>query len=92
MGPLDLSLKQNKNRKRNVDEDYIKLSYYKQFKNMKYFSDLKPDNYYIVYNIDGKYKFLKYDGKLHKRKVDKYVPLTKESFIKTFEQFTSTYS
>ncbi len=74
MGTLDLSIKQNLQRERNVPTDYIKLSYSEQFKNMKYFSSLNPDNYYVVYNIDGKYKFMKYDGqKLLKRKVDRYV-------------------
>jgi predicted kinase len=79
MGTLDLSLRQNLERDRNVPSDYIKLAYSEQFKNMKYFSDLNPDSYYVVYNIDGKYKFMKYDGgQLLKRKVDKYVPI-KES-------------
>jgi predicted kinase len=79
MGTLDLSLRQNLERDRNVPSDYIKLAYSEQFKNMKYFSDLNPDSYYVVYNIDGKYKFMKYEGgQLLKRKVDKYVPI-KES-------------
>ena len=76
MGTLDLSLKQNLQRERNVPEDVIKNIYSEQFKNMRYFSSLNPDNYYVVYNIDGKYKFMKYDGKqLLKRKIDRYVPL-----------------
>lgn len=74
MGTLDLSIKQNLQRERNVPENVIKNIYAEQFKNMKYFSSLNPDNYYIIYNIDGKYKFMKYDGKkLLKRKVDRYV-------------------
>jgi predicted kinase len=74
MGTLDLSIKQNLQRERNVPEDVIKNIYAEQFVNMRYFSSLKPDTYYIVYNIDGKYKFMKYDGqKLLKRKVDRYV-------------------
>ena len=74
VGTLDLSLKQNLQRERNVPEDVIKNIYAEQFKNMKYFSSLNPDVYYVVYNIDGKYKFMKYDGqKLLKRKVDRYV-------------------
>jgi predicted kinase len=75
MGTLDLSMKQNLQRERNVPADYIKHAYDEQFKNMKYFSSLNPDVYYVVYNIDGKYKFMKYDGQqLLKRKVDRYVP------------------
>ena len=74
MGTLDLSIKQNLQRERNVPEDVIKNIYAEQFVNMRYFSSLKPDVYYVVYNIDGKYKFMKYDGqKLLKRKVDRYV-------------------
>jgi len=74
VGTLDLSLKQNLQRERNVPEDVIKNIYAEQFKNMKYFSSLNPDTYYVVYNIDGKYKFMKYNGqKLLKRKADRYV-------------------
>lgn len=74
VGTLDLSLKQNLQRERNVPEDVIKNIYAEQFTNMKYFSSLNPDTYYIVYNIDGKYKFMKYDGqKILKRKADRYV-------------------
>jgi predicted kinase len=74
MGTLDLSIKQNLQRERNVPEDVIKNIYAEQFVNMRYFSSLNPDVYYVVYNIDGKYKFMKYDGqKLLKRKVDRYV-------------------
>jgi predicted kinase len=74
VGTLDLSLKQNLQRERNVPEDVIKNIYAEQFRNMKYFSSLKPDTYYVVYNIDGKYKFMKYNGqKLLKRKADRYV-------------------
>lgn len=74
VGTLDLSLRQNLQRERNVPEDVIKNIYSEQFTNMKYFSSLNPDTYYIVYNIDGKYKFMKYDGqKILKRKSDRYV-------------------
>lgn len=74
MGTLDLSLKQNSQRSRNVDDEFLKLAYQTQFKNMKFFSSLNPNKYYIVYNIDGKYKFMQYkDGELLKRKVDKYI-------------------
>ena len=74
MGTLDLSIKQNLQRERNVPENVIKNIYAEQFKNMNYFSSLNPDNYYVVYNIDGKYKFMKYDGqKILKRKADRYV-------------------
>jgi predicted kinase len=77
VGPLDLSLKQNQMRDRQVDPEYIEFSYQTQFPNMKtYFNQLHPDGYYIVYNKEGKYKFYKYvGGKLLKRKVDKYVEL-----------------
>lgn len=79
IGTLDMSLKQNIQRERNVPSSFIKHAYDEQFKNMKFFSELRPESYYIVYNIDGKYKFMKYeDGKILKRKVDKYVSL-KES-------------
>lgn len=79
MGTLDMSLRQNSQRSRNVDVDYIRQSYDTQSKNIKFYSELNPDKYYIVYNMDGKYRFLQYeDGKLLKRKVDKYVPF-KES-------------
>lgn len=74
MGTLDLSLKQNSQRNRNVDDDFLRHAYQAQFKNMKFFSSLNPNKYYIVYNIDGKYKFMQYQGgDLLKRKVDKYV-------------------
>jgi predicted kinase len=74
IGTLDLSIKQNLQRERNVPEDVIKNIYAEQFTNMRYFSSLNPDTYYIVYNIDGKYKFMKYDGqKILKRKSDRYV-------------------
>ena len=79
MGTLDMSIRQNSKRERNVDIDYLKKSYDVQSKNIKFYSELNPDKYYIVYNMDGKYRFLKYgDGRLLKRKVDKYVPF-KES-------------
>ena len=75
IGPLELSLKQNLQRDRQVDPEFIEFSYKTQFPNMKtYFEQLKPDAYYIVYNKEGKYKFFKYvNGRLLKRKVDKYV-------------------
>lgn len=76
-GPLDLSLKQNLQRDRQVDPEFIEFSYNTQFSNMKiYYEQLNPDGYYVVYNKEGKYKFYKYvNGKLLKRKVDKYVEL-----------------
>jgi predicted kinase len=86
IGTLDMSLKQNIQRERNVPSSFIKHAYDEQFKNMKYFSELNPESYYIVYNIDGKYKFMKYeDGRILKRKVDKYVAL-KES-VDTEDEF-----
>ena len=75
VGPLELSLKQNQIRDRQVDPEYIKFSYQNQFPNMKtYSSQLNPDAYYIVYKKDNQYKFYKYkDGEILKRKVDKYI-------------------
>jgi predicted kinase len=85
MGTLDLSLRQNLQRERNVPSDYIKNVYESQFKNMKFFSSLNPDSYYVIYNIDGKYKFMKYDGnQLFRRKVDKYVPFNEDVDNKEF--------
>jgi predicted kinase len=87
IGSLDMSLRQNIQRDRNVPEDFIKHAYDEQFKNMKYFSELNPESYYIIYNIDGKYKFMKYEnGKILKRKVDKYV-LLKESIENKKNEF-----
>lgn len=81
IGDLDMSLRQNKQRDRQVDVDYIKFAYENQFSSMKMYSN-KSDGYYIVYNLDGKYKFFKYkDGKMMRRKVDKYVPMN-ESKLK----------
>lgn len=75
VGPLELSLKQNQIRDRQVDPEYIRFSYQNQFPNMKtYSSQLSPDAYYIIYKKDNKYKFYKYkDGNILKRKVDKYL-------------------
>lgn len=85
MGTLDLSLKQNLQRERNVPDSVVKNIYSEQSRNMKYFSSLNPDNYYIIYNIDGKYKFMKYDGqRLLKRKVDRYVPFNESINNKEF--------
>ena len=81
IAPLDISLLQNLQRDRNVDEDYIRFVYDRQWHSMKdYARLLRPDNYYIVTNFTGKYKFHRYeDGKMMKRKVDQYVPMVKES-------------
>ncbi len=75
IGPLDVAIKQNLGRERNVPEDYIRLAYDKQFGNMsKYSSELNPNAYYIVQNKDGKYKFSKYEsGNILKRKVSRYI-------------------
>jgi len=83
IGPLDVSLKQNIGRERQVSPDYIKMAYDKQFGNIsKYSSELHPDGYYIVQNKDGKYKFSKYDsGKILKRKADKYLAESKGSDV-----------
>ncbi len=81
MAPLETAIKRNIERDRNVDEDYIKFVYDRQYHNLQdYANYLKPDNYYIVTNFEGKYKFHKYEyGKMLKRKVDRYVPMVKES-------------
>lgn len=75
VGPLSLSIKQNLERDRKVDPDYIKFVYDKQYQNMRSYSNsLNPDSYYIVTNMNGKYKFYKYDNSgILKRKVYKYV-------------------
>jgi len=77
IGPIELSIRQNLERDRQVDLEYIEYSYTSQFPNMrKYYEELKPDSYYIVYNKDGKYKFYKYSkGNILRRKVDKYVEI-----------------
>ena len=75
VGTLNLSLKQNLDRNRNVDKDYIQFSYQNQFRNMETYRNINPDAYYVVYNKNGKWKFYKFDNeKLLKRKMDKYVP------------------
>lgn len=81
VAPLETSLKQNLQRDRNVDDEYIKFVYDRQYHNLEDFANLlRPDNYYIVTNFEGKYKFHKYEyGRMLKRKVDKYVPMVKES-------------
>jgi predicted kinase len=74
IGPLDVALKQNKIRNRQVPNNYIKHAYDRQFSNIsKYFKDLNPNAYYIVQNNNGKYKFSKYqNNKILKRKTDSY--------------------
>lgn len=77
---LDKSKLQNKNRERNVPDDYIELSYNSQYPNMIEYDKLNPDNYYIVQHHSQSYKFFKYkNGILYKRKVDHYVPVNKNS-------------
>lgn len=60
VGPLDISIKQNRLRDRNVPEEYISSAYERQYMNMRKFLNLNPDSYYIVQSNDGKYKFSKY--------------------------------
>jgi predicted ABC-type ATPase len=74
---LHTAIKQNIERDRQVDEDYLKFVYNRQYKNMVDYSNLlKPMNYYLVHNKEGKYVYYKYfNGKIYKRKVDKYVKL-----------------
>lgn len=81
VGPLDVSLKQNLQRDRQVDVDYIKYAYDKQFSNIKNYSNLS-DGYYIVYSIGGKYKFFKYrNGEMLRRKVDRYVSVNESTSV-----------
>ena len=74
---LHTALKQNQERDRQADEDYLKFVYDRQYQSMiDYNRLLKPENYYLIYNMNGKYKFHKYkDKKIYKRKVDKYIQL-----------------
>jgi predicted kinase len=74
VGPLKQSIKQNIERERRVDPDYIEFSYSTQYRNMQTYREMNPDAYYVVYNKEGKYVFYRFvDGKLLKRKVDRYV-------------------
>lgn len=71
---LNNSLERNKLRDRNVDEDYLKMSYSTQFKNISYYANLTNNSYYIVSTLDNKYVFYKYqNGKIVKRNNDKYI-------------------
>lgn len=74
---LNNAIKNNQSRDRQVDDEYLKFVYNRQYQNMiDYDRLLNPESYYIVYNIGFKYKFYKYkDRKMYKRKVDKYLPL-----------------
>jgi predicted kinase len=74
VGPYHQSLKQNIQRDRKVDPDYIQFSYQTQHRNMQTYKEMNPDAYYVVYNKEGKYVFFKFvNGKLLKKKVDRYV-------------------
>jgi intein/homing endonuclease/predicted kinase len=71
---LNNSLERNKLRDRTVDEDYLKMSYSTQFKNISYYANLTNNSYYIVSTLDNKYVFYKYqNGKIVKRNNDRYV-------------------
>lgn len=80
---LETAKKQNVMRSKDggheVDLNYIEVSYKKQFQSMRDIEKyLKPDAYYVVMNRPTGYKYMKMDnGKLLKRKVDKYVPVSK---------------
>ncbi len=82
---VDLETAKNQNDMRSksggheVDLNYIEMAYKRQFQNMKDFEKyLEPDAYYVVMNRPGGYKYLKMEnGKLLKRKVDKYVPVSR---------------
>ena len=66
IAPLDVSIKQNLGRDRQVPEDYIKMAYDKQFGNMSKYSQL--GKYYIVQNRDDKYKINIYElGRIRKK-------------------------
>lgn len=74
LSDLETSLRQNKQRERNVDTEYILKNYNKQSKNIQILDKMRPDSYYIIYNINGKYTYHKYiGGKLRKRKTDRYI-------------------
>jgi len=79
---LETAKKQNKERSEkgghNVDDGFIEMVYKRQFHNMKIFNDLlKPDAYYVAMNMRRKWKYFKLrSNRLHKRKVDKYVPVS----------------
>jgi len=64
-----------------ADDEYINLVYDKQLSTTKAFiKHLKPESFYIVLNKDGKYKYFKHLGKeILRRKVDKYVPMTRSN-------------
>lgn len=76
---IETAKKQNLQRDRKVDDDYLEYAHKEQFKNMSRFNrEIQPEKYYVVLNINNKYKFLQYrNGHLLKRKVDKYVPIKK---------------
>lgn len=61
-----------------VDDDYIDFVYSRQNQNMMDYNKLlEPEAFYMVLNNSGSYKYFKLiDGKLHKRKVDKYIPVS----------------
>lgn len=66
--------KQNDERKRSVDSEYLEQSYLKSQGLIKQFDELEPHSYYIVVNLYNNIEFFKYQkGKLLKRKNDKYV-------------------
>ena len=71
--------KQNQQRDRKVDPEYLDYSYKEQFKRMsEYSTHIQPENYYVIFNINDKYRFYKYrNGHLLKRKVNQYVPIKK---------------
>ena len=92
----------NKNRSRVADDVYVEEVYQKQFHNMiDYIEDLDPKNYYMVFNhiqsnilkYLNKYKFFKFkNGHLLKRKVNKYVPITRlfpKDFLKNSKSATN---
>jgi hypothetical protein len=84
---IDLETAKSQNVKRGelgghmVDDDYIDFVYSRQLQTTKdYLKLLKHENFYIVLNKDGKYKYFKHTGnQILKRKVDKYIPMVKES-------------
>lgn len=75
---LDTAIRQNLQRDRNVDLEYLQYIHSGQYEKMaKFDKELNPDNYYIIWRKENGFKFYKYhNGKMFRRKVDQYVPVS----------------
>lgn len=96
IGELKLSIYQNLQRDRQVDLDYLKDTYNKQFKLMSEYSKLPSDSYYIVLNREGRYRYYKYsDGKILIKKLDTYISVSEsvesESKMKEINDFVIAF-